>query len=420
MESGSFDRLPAARRWFAYWRPRTVPTGARTFLLLVEFAAVATPISLLLVERLTRDQWLRLAVLAAVALGYAEGGARIVRFKRYLSPGGQNVESNQVSVWAFAAVLTVPAGWGAALIALLYGQHLVRRTRDGTGVPYRVVFAGATVVLAAQAASALVARVGHTDVLRGGIAGPLVVIGALLIFACVNFVVLRTEIWLVGRPAALRAMRPATGAFGYEIATLGLGVVTAEFLMHSLALTPVALILAAYLHRSSCVNSLHRASRTDSKTGLANLTAWTEHAQSVLTDSHRRQQAVTVLFCDLDHFKVVNDMYGHQVGDRVLTSVAHCLRRELRGLDGIGRFGGEEFVIILDTVSQSGAEVVANRIRVAVSALDFDYDLNVTISVGLAHHQPGPAAPELQQLIGRADQALRRAKANGRNCVRTA
>jgi len=412
---------PATRPWgFRCWQLRTVPNAAKAFLLLVEIAAIAVTIGLLLTQRVTAAEWVRLGVVTFLALGYAEAGARIERLKRYLSPGGDRVASNQVSVWAFAAVLTVPAGWAAVLIALLYAQYLIRRWRDKSGVPYRVVFAGATVVLSAEAASALLAWGGGGDVLRGGLLAPALVVGALLVFTLTNFGVLLTGMFLVRRPPTVRAMLPDSDSFGYEIATLALGIVTAEFLVHSLLLTPVALIVAAYLHRSSLVNTLHRASRTDTKTGLPNLTAWTEHAQSLLAHSHRHGETVTVLFCDLDHFKLVNDEHGHQVGDSVLTSVAQCLRRELRGHDGIGRFGGEEFVVVLDAISPAEADVVADRLRTAVSALRFDDGLSITISVGMASHDPGPVAPELQQLVGRADQALRIAKADGRNRVRTA
>ncbi len=101
----------------------------------------------------------------------------------------------------------------------------------------------------------------------------MLVVGALLVFTLINFGVLLTGMFLVRRPPTVRAMLPDSDSFGYEIATLTLGIVTAEFLVHSLLLTPVALIVAAYLHRSSLVNTLHRASRTDTKTGLPNLTA---------------------------------------------------------------------------------------------------------------------------------------------------
>ncbi len=401
------------------WRLHTVSKLARFFLLLVDLIALVLTSALLIGQRMPTGDWLRFAVLAVVALGYGEAGARVERLKRYLSPGGDRVVSNQVSVWAFAAVLTVPAGWAAVLIAVLYLQILVRRTRDRTGVPYRVVFAGATVMLSAEAASASLTIAGSGNVLRSGLLASAAVVGALLVFTLVNFGVLVTGMWATRRPPRLRDLLPDTEALGFEVATLTLGIVTAEFLMHTPALTPVAVILAAYLHRSSLVNSLHQAAAIDPKTALLNLTAWTEHAQAVLTRAHRRNEPVTVLFCDLDHFKGVNDTYGHLTGDRVLAGVAQCLVKELRVHDDIGRFGGEEFVVILYPLAQGEALVVATRLRIAVSALTFDQGLRITMSVGIAHHPPG-GEPDLQEMLTRADAGLRVAKANGRNQVRTA
>ena len=403
-----------------HWRLRTVPTVARWFLLFIDVLAVLVTSWLLATQRMSPHEWVRLAVLAAIAIGYAEAGARVERLKRYLSPGGDRVVSNQVSVWAFAAVLTVPPGWAAVLIAVLYLQSLVRRSRDKTGVAYRVVFAGATVMLSAEAARAVLSVSGGGDVLRGGLVAPAAVIGALLVFTLVNFGLLMTGMWLTRRPPQLRALLPDIDAFGYEVATLTLGIVTAEFLIHTPALTPVAVVLAAYLHRSSLVNSLHRAAAIDPKTTLPNLAAWTEHAQGVLERVHRRHEPVTVLFCDLDHFKEVNDTYGHLTGDRVLAAVAQCLRQELRGgRDDVGRFGGEEFVVVLHSVDHGEAHLIATRLRLAVSSLTFDHGLKITMSVGIAHHHPG-SAPDLQKLLSRADAGLHAAKVNGRNQVRSA
>ena len=420
---GADSGFPVAMSTYSWsprrWRLRSVPPAARCFLIVVDVLAAVVTSWLLVTEAMSTADWLHLAVLAAVAIGYAEGGARIERLKRYLSPAGDRVVANQVSVWAFAAVLTVPAGWAATLIAVLYLQSLVRRSRDRTGLAYRVVFAGAAVILSAEAASTALPAAGPGEVLRGGLRAPAIVLAALLLFSLVNFAVLVTGMWLTQRPANVRVLLPDVDAFGYEVATLILGIVTAEFLVHTPALTPVAVVLAAFLHRSSLVNSLHRAAAIDPKTALPNLTAWTRHAQGVLDRAHRRHEPVTVLFCDLDHFKVVNDTFGHLAGDRVLATVAQCLRRELRGDDNIGRFGGEEFVVVLPSIGQLEAHGVATRLRIAVSVLTFDDDLHITMSVGIAHHHPG-REPELQDLLTRADAGLHAAKANGRNQVRPA
>ncbi len=225
--------------------------------------------------------------------------------------------------------------------------------------------------------------------------------------------------WLTLRPPSARAMVPDTDTIGYEVATLGLGVLAAEVVVHTLVLTPIVIGLAICLHRSSLVSGLHRSSRTDTKTGLLNNRAWNEHATGVLSRSQRDRQPVTVLFCDLDHFKAVNDTHGHLVGDQVLVAVADCFRRELRGHDGLGRYGGEEFVVILDRLTLPEAQLVADRLRNAVLALRVHDGLQVTVSIGLAHEQLRHGA-DLQQLLARADSALYQAKGLGRNRVHAA
>jgi diguanylate cyclase (GGDEF)-like protein len=411
----SSRRTLSARRW-ALW---SIPAPARSFLLLIEATAAALTIMLLLTQSVSRIELLRVGVLAVLAIGYAEGAARIERNKRYLLGGGK-VSSNPISVWVFAGVLSVPPGWAAVLVAIIYAHAVVQQHHENTGRPHRVVFTGATVMLSMLAASAVLAVAGGGDVLHGGLLGPATVLAALLACTLVNFVLLLTGMWLTARPPSVRAMLPAPGALGYELATLALGIVTAEFLRHTLALTPIVLGLAVCLHRSSLVSVLHHAARTDAKTGLLTASAWTAHAEGILSRSNRDGQPVTVLFCDLDNFKTVNDTHGHLVGDHVLVAVADCLRRELRDYDDLGRYGGEEFVVILDRLGLPEAQLVAERLRDAISALHVDHDVQITVSIGLAHHQPGHGPAGLQQLLARADAAVYQAKASGRDRVQTA
>jgi len=107
------------------------------------------------------------------------------------------------------------------------------------------------------------------------------------------------------------------------------------------------------------------------------------------------------------------------VGDNVLVAVADCLRRELRGHDGLGRYGGEEFVIILDRLDLGAAHQVADRLRAAVSALHVVDGLQITVSIGLAHHQSEHGPVDLNQLLTRADTALYQAKSSDRGGVQT-
>jgi len=409
----SLRRVLSVRRW-ALW---SIPAPARLFMLLSEVAAVGITITLLLVRPVSPTDLLRVAVLAALAIGYAEGTARIERLKRYLC--SDKTFSNQVSVWICAGVLTVPAGWAATLVALIYAHLLVQRCRDKSNHPYRMVFTASTVMLGILAASAVLSAAGSGDPLRGGLLGPAAVLVALLVYTVTNFGLVLIGMRLTLRPPSMRALLPETDVIGYELATLGLGVVAAEFVLHTLALTPVVIGLAICLHRSSLVTGLHRSSRTDTKTGLLNLTAWTEHATGVLSRSRRDHQPVTLLFCDLDNFKSVNDTHGHLAGDQVLVAVADCFRRELRGHDRIGRYGGEEFVVILDRLTPSQANLVADRLRAAIGDLHLDHDLRITVSIGLAHDQPDHPRAELDQLLARADAALYAAKTSGRDRVQT-
>ncbi len=401
------------RRW-ALW---TIPGSARLFMLLCEVAAAAITITVLLVQPVSPTDLLRVAVLGGLAIGYAETTARIERLKRYLCAG--KAFSNQVSVWICAGVLTLPAGWAAALVALIYAHLLVQRRRDKSNLPYRVVFTAATEMLATLAAAAVLSAAGGGDVLRGGLLAPAAVVVALLVYTMTNCALVLIGMWLTLRPPSVRAMLPETDAIGYQLATLGLGIVAAEFVLHTLALIPVVIGLAILLQRSSLVTGLHRSSRTDTKTGLLNHTAWTEHATGVLSRCRRERQPVTVLFCDLDNFKEVNDAHGHLAGDQVLITVADCLRRELRGHDGIGRYGGEEFVVILDQLQLREAQLVADRLRTAISALSLDNARQITVSIGLAHAQPHHPRADLQQLLTRADTAPYEAKSSGRDRVQT-
>lgn len=406
------------------WELWSLPAPARRVLLLVELTAAALVLALLTVAPTTGGDLLRVAVLGGLGGLYLEVTARVERIKRYL--GNETVFAEHLSVWAFAAVLTVPAGWAAVLVAALHTQVLYHRHRERSGHPHRVVYSAAALILAVLAAAAVLHPVGGgLAALQGGILGPLTVIAALLVFTTVNLAVVLTGVWVTARPPSVRVLLPDADAVGYELATLVLGAVTALVLIHLPVLTPVVVLLVAYLHRSSLVNALHRAARTDLKTGLLTLTAWTEHAVAVLHRAARDHQPVTVVFCDLDHFKTVNDEHGHLVGDQVLVAVADCLRRELRGYDGVGRFGGEEFVAVLEGLTPTQATTLADRLRTAVSTIDLPGGLGVTLSIGLAHHThdlPGPDDPRtvLAELLTRSDTALRRAKTTGRDRVHTA
>jgi diguanylate cyclase (GGDEF)-like protein len=117
---------------------------------------------------------------------------------------------------------------------------------------------------------------------------------------------------------------------------------------------------------------------------------------------------------DVDHFKAINDRRGHLVGDRVLSAVATTLRSELRGHDGIGRFGGDEFVVLLEEVGPEAAAQVAARLGAALAAIRVE-DLTTGASIGMAHSDDHGGT--LEPLLEAADGALYVAKARGRGQV---
>jgi len=168
---------------------------------------------------------------------------------------------------------------------------------------------------------------------------------------------------------------------------------------------------------------LLQSARTDAKTGLANPRHWREVAEREVIRARRGPQPLAVLMVDIDHFKRVNDAYGHLVGDRVLVAVAEQLRTAVRPLDLVGRFGGEEFVLLLTDASPASVARTAERIRAQVEQFPHHVErasqpLHVTISVGVAHL--GSAAEDLNGLLEAADAALLIAKADGRNRVQPA
>lgn len=154
---------------------------------------------------------------------------------------------------------------------------------------------------------------------------------------------------------------------------------------------------------------------TDQLTGIANRRRTSFALEQAVQTSNDGGQPVAIAMFDIDHFKKINDRYGHQKGDEVLKRVATDAGGELRSADTLGRFGGEEFVIVLPNATASVAMMVAERVRVAIEA--GGDDPRVTISIGVAELAPGETC---DSLLGRADQALYVAKSEGRNALRLA
>ncbi|MEC8896898.1 MAG: sensor domain-containing diguanylate cyclase, partial [Pseudomonadota bacterium] len=163
---------------------------------------------------------------------------------------------------------------------------------------------------------------------------------------------------------------------------------------------------------------LQRLARVDALTGLKNRRGLDEVMNEEIQRAEREQKGFGLLWLDIDHFKAINDSQGHQAGDEILCRVALWLKAAVRPYDHPGRWGGDEFVVLLSPCDAATLEQIACRIRASVEQESQRTGTPVTISVGGYFCQPGE---DLDVLLRNADQALYEAKRNGRNrvCIRT-
>jgi two-component system chemotaxis response regulator CheY len=160
----------------------------------------------------------------------------------------------------------------------------------------------------------------------------------------------------------------------------------------------------------------------DSLTGLPNRRALSERVRVELSRAARARTSVGLILMDLDHFKRINDEFGHAAGDQALRQVAEVLQKGKRDYDFAGRWGGEEFLVVLPGTSLPQTAMVAERIRKAIETVRLDLDgtgrVELKASLGVACAPPASPPVGLDDLLRQADGALYRAKQEGRNCVR--
>lgn len=172
----------------------------------------------------------------------------------------------------------------------------------------------------------------------------------------------------------------------------------------------------AFHHLRERSERLEYIAITDALTGLVNRAKLDQALGQGVQQARFSNKGLAVVLLDIDHFKRVNDTYGHQTGDRILIELAQLLRGQTRGSDTLGRWGGEEFLLVAENCSRQQAKVIAEKIRNAVAAFAFHDGIHITVSLGVASYQP---EDDESSLMRRADKALYAAKANGRNCTVT-
>jgi diguanylate cyclase (GGDEF)-like protein len=325
------------------------------------------------------------------------------------------------AIWDLSAAVLLPPLY-ALLIPLpraVLTEWRIRRTllhrRAYSTAAYGLAYAAASVVFRSA-----------VPVLCGGGSGGhasawiMLAVGCGLVSMAVQACLILPPVRATAAPGTrLRSLVLGREAVCNQVTELCLAVLTAFAAAHSALALIVALPLVTVLQRSLRHASLAAAARTDAKTGLLNAGAWQREAAVEITRAARAQTPLAVAIADIDHFKAVNDTHGHLAGDAVLAAVSAAMRDLLRDFDLCGRFGGEEFALLLPRTTAAQALEITERIRQGISQLAIPRDstpaIRVTISIGVA--VPSQARHTLDDLLAAADHALYQAKRSGRDRV---
>ncbi|SHH59530.1 diguanylate cyclase (GGDEF) domain-containing protein [Jatrophihabitans endophyticus] len=366
-----------------------------------------------------------LLLLVVTAIGFEEGSSRAARLQIRLSAP---MRTDMTSVWAVCAAVALAPAHGVMLLIAVCVYVWFRQQRPAGEALFRKWFVASTIV-----AGSLVAGDVYTFVrdaaadLPWGLGSPLAIVAAIVAYTVCNRGLVSVVLLLTAAP--LRNLVGSLHDNLIELATLCLGGLVALAVMFEPWLVILVLAPMVSLQRTALVRELEQAAITDAKTRLLNAVAWEHLAQREISRAERERQGLAVLIIDIDRFKGVNDRFGHLAGDKVLATVARTIEASVREYDGLGRFGGEEFVAVLPDCDERTAMLVAERVRARVNQVDVGEMFappasgplapdRLSVSVGVALLRLDGS--ELTDLLHAADQALYRAKHNGRNQVQLA
>jgi diguanylate cyclase (GGDEF)-like protein len=329
-----------------------------------------------------------------------------------------------LTVWVLPVAILLPPAYAMVTPVPLY---LLTQWRVHRGVVYRRVFSAAGISLA-YGAAALVFRAFPASFAGGTIGTGMHVLTwtaavavAEIIGGRGNHYLIVGAIKLADPSIKLAELELNREALQGDFAEFDLGILITVVVAVNVALAVFAVPTVLLARRFIMHAQLLAASRIDTKTGLLNASTWEREAEAEVIRAVRMNIPLAVALVDIDHFKVVNDTYGHLAGDKALRAVTDALRSQLRGYDLAGRFGGEEFAILLPQARELDALNVAERLRSYVAGLVIPVDdedesagaITLTISVGVASLDG--ESRELTDLMAAADAALYYAKETGRN-----
>ncbi|SDL97342.1 diguanylate cyclase (GGDEF) domain-containing protein [Nonomuraea maritima] len=387
--------------------------GQRRPLVLYLCAIVALDLGAIVLFSATASlRWQDLVTFGALM---ACGAVCIEASRRLGMPAG--VSRDLLSAWWLPVALLLPPLY--ALLAPIVLQALLQ-VRVRATVLHRRVFSAAAIGLAACTASVGFHWLAADPwALSRGSAEPILyAVAAAVLFALLNTALIAVAAHTADPDMSWREVLWNRENVLLDVVELCLGVTVAILCGLNEALLVLALPPVVLLQRSLLHAQLQAAARTDAKTGLLNAAAWQREADTEIVRARRTGECLAVLILDIDHFKRVNDAYGHLVGDQVLVGVAATMRSQLRDYDVVGRFGGEEFVVLLPGADADEARQVAERLRMHVRLMAVPVDdglVRVTVSAGVA--LMNAHGDELIDLLTAADLALYRAKELGRDRV---
>jgi diguanylate cyclase (GGDEF)-like protein len=408
------ERMPSVRAW-PIW---ALPGSLTIFIVAVvlgDTAAIAAGAATLSVH--AHDLVVFGALLACNA-------ATVELTRRGSEPEG--VIKDVHAIWELPVAVVLPPLYALLMpiARLALTQWRVRRAPV-----YRRVFSAAAIGIAYGSASLAFRALAHLVLGPRQAPGHNISVWILIVAACALMQ------WAVNQAlvlTAIKASEPETrvreALFGGEslhndVTELCVAVLATLAIAMSLLTVFIALPLVTLLQRSFRHAQLLRDSRADSKTGLLNAATWERESTAEVVRAVRTRTPLALALLDIDRFKVINDTYGHLVGDEVLKEIAHTLNTLLRDYDLAGRFGGEEFSLLLPQTRAVDAFRIAERIRSAIAGLCIiapgatgGERVHVTVSIGVAALDSG-SKREFAELMATADAALYRAKGCGRDQV---
>jgi len=364
----------------------------------------------------------RFAILIGAATIHIEATRAIERQREHAAGAGPHLD--MMTAWSFAGLLLLPPSLALAMVMFTQAYGWFRIWKNGPVKIYRRTFSGAALLLATSVAILVMES---ATFYPGGLPELklehwiLLVVAAALRWA-VNYYLVVQVIGLAGPDITAEELFDKFSDQIIDAGTTAAAIVTAVLLVNYPAGVALVLVILVVFHRTVLHSQYQKAAQTDSKTGLLDAAYWKSLAHQIFTREHHRQNKVGMLVIDIDHFKKVNDQYGHAMGDVVLKAVSGIINSEVRSdIDHVCRWGGEEFAVLVPDVTPASLATTAERIRQKiektpiVESLGVEWEeIRLTVSVGAALFPDDGKDPEI--LFREADAAVYKAKEVRNRC----